>query len=88
MIDCLFGQEVGKCKYSINNFDDAQRKRIARIKKLLKNYRTMPPTLKRDLQDFGFSIGDDGKHYIMIKFKEWKACTVSKPTNPETGKGI
>lgn len=46
-----------------NDFSNAQEERRNRIKQILKGYSNMPGSLRHDLEEFGFSISSEGKHY-------------------------
>jgi hypothetical protein len=41
-----------------------------KLKDILKGYRNMTPTIKSDLNNLGFTIDDDGKHYKLIYMQD------------------
>ena len=53
------------------------------MKQLLRTYDGMTKVLKQDLQDMGFTITDDGKHYKLVYYNDQRyvftlACTPSE----------
>ncbi|MBP3567825.1 MAG: hypothetical protein J6K04_01545 [Lachnospiraceae bacterium] len=46
-----------------NRYDEITKSREKRIKQVLKGYRSMSSSMRQDLQEFGFTITEDGKHY-------------------------
>lgn len=49
-----------------NPSTDVASKKREKIKSLLRNYRSMDSTTRSGLEELGFSISDDGKHYKLI----------------------
>lgn len=50
---------------SMPSTDEPSKKR-ERLKELLRQYRSMTPNIRKGLQDLGFEIHEDGKHYKLI----------------------
>ena len=46
-----------------NNFEHLTDEREKEIKRILKGYSGMSGSLRSSLQDLGFTISEDGKHY-------------------------
>lgn len=73
---------------SANEFSNAQEERRSQIKRLLKGYSNMPGTLRHDLEEFGFSITLEGKHYKLTYYDDpryvvtmAKSCSDSRAGN-------
>lgn len=65
-----------------NNFQKVAESKQERIKKILKGYSNMPHTMRQELQDFGFSIESERKHYKLIYYNDQRyAVTMSKSSS-------
>lgn len=53
-----------------NTFNMVPEERKEKIKRVLKGYTNMSNTMKRDLEDMGFSVSGDGKHYKLTYFED------------------
>lgn len=51
-----------------NDYQGVYRKKKAEIQRILKNYTIMDAKTRKALQDFGFRIEEDGKHYRLTYF--------------------
>ena len=47
-----------------------QENRKSRIKRLLKGYSNLSASLKHDLEELGFSVVSEGKHYKLTYFQD------------------
>ena len=56
-----------------NDYQGVYRKKKAEIQRILKNYTIMDAKTRKALQDFGFGIEEDGKHYRMTYFGDDRA---------------
>ena len=69
-----------------NGYDQQQENRKNHIKAILDGYKRMTPNIRRDLQDFGFTIKDDSKHYKLIYFNDSRYfATMSKTGSDHRG---
>ena len=71
-----------------NDFQKFTEQKAEEIKRLLKDYRGMPPVLRKALEDLGFVITDDGKHYKVTYFADGRYAVVfsKTPTDWRAGK--
>ena len=73
-----------------NDYQGVYRKKKAEIQRILKNYTIMDAKTRKALQDFGFRIEEDGKHYRLTYFGDDRYhTTVAKtPSDARAGKNI
>ena len=64
--------------------------RSAQLKNLLKGYKTISGTMKRTLQDMGFVITEDGKHYKLTYYgdERYMATLAKTPSDRRSGMNI
>jgi len=53
-----------------NRYDAIAKSREKRIKKVLKGYRNMNSSMRQELQEFGFTITEEGKHYKLTFYDD------------------
>ncbi len=63
------------------------RRRQEKLKQLLRTYDGMTKVLKQDLQDMGFTITDDGKHYKLVYYNDQRYVFTLACTPSETKRG-
>ena len=63
-------QEILKSILDKNKHADRQEQRKSRIKRLLKGYSNLSASLKHDLEELGFSVVSEGKHYKLTYFQD------------------
>ena len=65
-------------------------KKKAEIQRVLKNYTIMDAKTREALQDFGFRIEEDGKHYWMTYFGDdrYNTTVAKTPSDARVGKNI
>ncbi len=62
-----------------NTFSMVPEERKEKVKRILKGYTNMSNTMKRDLEDMGFSVSGDGKHYKLTYFEDQRyVATMAK----------
>ena len=62
-----------------NAYEAIRDKRSAKVKNLLRDYKTMSDATRRGLMELGFTITDEGKHYRLIYYGDGRyKTTVSK----------
>jgi hypothetical protein len=59
-------QHVLQAIVSNNNVSDVLSDMRSRLKKILKGYQNMTTKIRRDLEELGFIISEDGKHYKLV----------------------
>lgn len=65
-----------------NEYEQLPAKRREQIKKILKGYRTLTGSLKNALEEMGFEISDDGKHYKWAYYGDHRyVATVAKTSS-------
>ena len=66
------------------------RKKKAEIQRILKNYTIMDAKTRKALQDFGFRIEEDGKHYRLTFFGDdrYNTTVAKTPSDARAGKNI
>lgn len=71
------------CRHVINE-------RAEQLKALFKGYKNVSELMKRKLQDMGFSISDDGKHYKLIYYgdRRYRATLAKTPSDGRSGLNI
>lgn len=71
------------CRHVINE-------RADQLKALFKGYKNVSELMKRKLQDMGFSISDDGKHYKLIYYgdRRYRATLAKTPSDGRSGLNI
>lgn len=63
------------------------RRRQEKLKQMLKTYDGMTKVLKQSLQDMGFTITDDGKHYKLVYYGDERYVFTLACTPSETKRG-
>ena len=63
-------QEILKNILEENKKAGRQENRKSRIKRLLKGYSNLSASLKHDLEELGFSVVSEGKHYKLTYFQD------------------
>ena len=73
-----------------NDYQGVYRKKKAEIQRILKNYTIMDAKIRKALQDFGFKIEEDGKHYRLIFFGDdrYNTTVAKTPIDARAGKNI
>lgn len=73
LADCASRAQAGSRRSHVlaalveaNPRNNVSSKKRDKIKSLLRNYRSMDAATKAGLEDLGFSISDDGKHYKLV----------------------
>ena len=67
---------------NINDFNDIQAEKHLKIKKILKGYTNMPNTMRRELEEFGYTIASDGKHYKLTYYDDSRyVATMAKTSS-------
>lgn len=61
-----------------NDYQGVYRKKEAEIQRILKNYTIMDAKTRKALQDFGFRIEEDGKHYRLTFFGDDRYATTPR----------
>ena len=71
-----------------NKFEKITEKKAETIKRLLKDYDGMSPALRKALEDLGFVITEDGKHYKVTYFSDGRYHTIfsKTPSSKRAGK--
>ncbi len=75
--------DVLKDVLNSNNFQKLSSRRRDEIKGLLKDYKTMPSTLRQKLQKFGFEITEEGKHYRLTYYGDNRYKTTLAKTGSD-----
>jgi len=59
-----------------------------KIKQMLKTYDGMSKTLRQELNDFGYTITEEGKHYKLTFFEDnrYATCLSKTPSDHREGK--
>ena len=75
---------------SKNNCQHVIDERAAELKTLLKGYKNVSGSMKRTLQDLGFTISEEGKHYKLIYYGDSRyMITLTKtPSDGRSGLNI
>lgn len=73
-----------------NDYQGVYWKKKAEIQRVLKNYTIMDAKTREALQDFGFRIEEDGKHYWMTYFGDdrYNTTVAKTPSDARAGKNI
>jgi hypothetical protein len=73
-----------------NDYQGVYRKKKAEIQRILKNYTIMDAKTRKALQDFGFRIEEDGKHYRLTFFGDdrYNTTVAKTPSDARAGKNI
>lgn len=73
-----------------NYYKGVYRKKKAEIQRVLKNYTIMDAKTRKALQDFGFRIEEDGKHYRLTFFGDnrYNTTVAKTPSDARAGKNI
>jgi hypothetical protein len=74
-----------------NSVEDISKSRIERLRVMFKKYRGLTGPMRRELQQMGFSITEDGKHHkLFLTGQEGGICvTIPKtPGDKRTGKNV
>ena len=73
-----------------NDYQGVYRKKKAEIQRILKNYTIMDAKTRKALQDFGFRIEEDGKHYRLTYFGDdrYNTTVAKTPSDARAGKNI
>lgn len=81
----VFSDLIGK-----NDYQGVYQKKKAEIQRILKNYTIMDAKTRKALQDFGFRIEEDGKHYRLTFFGDdrYKTTVAKTPSDARAGKNI
>lgn len=71
-----------------NNYQRLSAKKAEEIKRLMKNYDGMSARLRQELEDFGFEITEDGKHYKLTYCGDARYYTTlgKTPSDGRSGK--
>lgn len=71
-----------------NDYNKLPAKKKDKIKKILKGYRTMTGSLKKQLEDLGFEISEDGKHYKWTYFGDHRYVETVAKTSSDSRAGL
>lgn len=74
-----------------NSVEDVSKFRVERLRVLFKKYKGLTGPIRRELQQMGFSITEDGKHYKLFLTGQEGGICVSMPKTPgdkRTGKNV
>lgn len=73
-----------------NDYQGVYQKKKAEIQRILKNYTIMDAKTRKALQDFGFRIEEDGKHYRLTYFGDdrYNTTVAKTPSDARAGKNI
>lgn len=73
-----------------NDYQGVYREKKAEIQRILKNYTIMDAKTRKALQDFGFRIEEDGKHYWLTFFGDdrYNTTVAKTPSDARAGKNI
>jgi ribonuclease BN (tRNA processing enzyme) len=73
-----------------NDYNGVYRKKKAEIQIILKNYTIMDAKTRKALQEFGFRIEEDGKHYRLTFFGDdrYNTTVAKTPSDARAGKNI
>lgn len=73
-----------------NIFDNQPVKRSEEIKRLLKGYTILTPSIKKGLENLGFSITDEGKHFKLVYYGDNRYMTTAAktPSDNRTGSNL
>ena len=73
-----------------NIFDGQPDKRKDEIKKLLKGYSLITPAMKKDLENLGFTIIEEGKHLKLVYYGDNRYMTTAAktPSDARTGSNL
>lgn len=80
-------QEILKSILDKNKHADRQEQRKSRIKRLLKGYSNLSTSLKHDLEEFGFSVASEGKHYKLTYFQDPRYTIIMAKSCSDTRAG-
>jgi len=73
---------------SKNDCQSVLDERSEKIKKILKGYKNVSGAMKNELQDLGFKISDDGKHYKLTYYGDGRYMTTLAKTPSDGRTGI
>ena len=69
-----------------NDWKNNTKKRQAILKQILKGYSSMSGTMRKDLEEFGFTITEDGKHYKLTYYQDNRyTATMAKTGSDHRG---
>lgn len=73
-----------------NEYQGVYRKKKEEIQKILKNYTIMDAKTRKALQNFGFKIEEDGKHYRLTYYGDdrYNTTVAKTPSDARAGKNI
>lgn len=73
-----------------NDYIGTSKNRADKLKNALNGYNNVNAALKRLLEDCGFTITEDGKHYKLIYYGDARYCTTiaKTPSDGRTGKNV
>ena len=71
-----------------NNCKRRADERAEQLKNLLRGYKTISATMKRTLQDMGFVINEDGKHYKLTYYGDARYMATLAKTPSDNRSGI
>lgn len=73
-----------------NDYQGVCWKKKAEIQRILKNYTIMDAKTRKALQEFGFRIEEDGKHYRLTFFGDdrYNTTVAKTPSDDRAGKNI
>lgn len=73
-----------------NIFEGQPVKRREEIKKLLKGYSLITPSMKKDLENLGFTIIEEGKHLKLVYYGDNRYMTTAAkpPSDARTGSNL
>ncbi|MCD8347408.1 MAG: hypothetical protein LUD16_05530 [Lachnospiraceae bacterium] len=71
-----------------NHYENIHEQRERMIKNLFRDYKTMSGTLRQELQKFGFTITEDGKHYRLTYYGDDRYHTTVSKTASDRRSGM
>ena len=71
-----------------NDYEGILEKKAKDLKNELKGYRTMEKPTRKFLQDFGFVITEDGKHYKLKYYKDNRYTSILPKTSSDRRAGL
>lgn len=70
-----------------NAHEHIREKKITQMKNLLKDYKEMSSTVRQELQDLGFTITEEGKHYRVTYYDDERYKTTMAKTGSDRREG-
>lgn len=70
-----------------NDYQNVHEYREKAVKNMFRDYRTMSGAMRQQLQNFGFKISEEGKHYRLIYYGDGRYKTTIAKTGSDWREG-